>query len=95
MTTKTLASACTVILSMAGCGGKIRYPNYYTLEIPPPPRPAMSDARLPVTLAVRRFETPPYLRQGRIVYRPSSARNWFLRLSPVGGRSRRDGQRPR
>jgi ABC-type uncharacterized transport system auxiliary subunit len=29
----------------------------------------LSDAPLPATVAVRRFDTPSYLRQGRIVYR--------------------------
>ena len=79
MTTKTLVStsACAVALLMAGCGGKILYPNYYALEIPPAPSPACSDARLPATLAVRRFETPPYLRQGRIVYRQAPAEIGF------------------
>ncbi len=79
MNTKCLASAsaCAVTLLLAGCGGKILYPNYYALEIPPAPRPAVSDARLPATLAVRRFETPPYLRQGRIVYRQSPAEIGF------------------
>jgi len=58
MTTKTLIcmSACMVALLMAGCGGKIRYPHYYALDIPPAPSPAAADARLPATLAVRRFE---------------------------------------
>jgi uncharacterized lipoprotein YmbA len=60
---------CAVALLMAGCAGKIRYPSYYALQVAPAPRPSVSDARLPGTLAVRRFETPPYLRQGRIVYR--------------------------
>jgi ABC-type uncharacterized transport system auxiliary subunit len=64
-------SACAVTLLMAGCAGKIRYPNYYALEVAPAPRPPASDARLPGTLAVRRFGAPPYLRQGRIVYRPA------------------------
>jgi len=73
MTRKTLAStsACAVMLLMAGCGGGVLYPKYYDLEIPPAPRPALSWKRLPVTVAVRRFETLPYLRQGRIVYRQS------------------------
>lgn len=79
MTTKILVyvSACAVTLLMAGCGGKILYPKYYALEIPPTPRPALSteatnDARQKtVTVAVRQFETPPYLRRGRIVYRPA------------------------
>ena len=76
MTTKTLviASACAW---MAGCGGKILYPHYYALDIAPAPRPAVSDSRLPATLAVRRFETPPYLRQGRIVYRQGLAEIGF------------------
>ncbi len=72
MIKKTLMgmSACAVMLLTTGCGARVRYPSYYTLELPAaPPTPAMSAARLPATLAVRRFETPPYLRQGRIVYR--------------------------
>jgi uncharacterized lipoprotein YmbA len=79
MSAKTLvmASACTVTLLMAGCGGKIVYPQYYALEIPQAPRPAVSDARLPATLAVRRFEASPYLRQGRIVYRQAPAEIGF------------------
>ncbi|MGP8247877.1 MAG: ABC-type transport auxiliary lipoprotein family protein [Bryobacteraceae bacterium] len=70
-------SACMVALLMAGCGGKIRYPHYYALDIPPAPSPAATDARLPATLAVRRFEALPYLRQGRIVYRPGPAEIGF------------------
>lgn len=68
MTMKTL-TPCLLTLLLAGCGGKILYPKYYTLEIPPAPRPALSDLRGPATAAVRRFETPQYVRQGRIVYR--------------------------
>jgi len=62
-------SAFAAALLMAGCGGRIRYPSYYALEVPPTPRPSASDARLPGTLAVRRFEAAPSLRQGTIVYR--------------------------
>jgi uncharacterized lipoprotein YmbA len=71
MTTKTLASmsTCLVALLMPGCGGKVLYPNYYALDVAPAPRPVLSAARLPATVAVCQFETPPYLRQGRIVYR--------------------------
>lgn len=73
--TKTLASAVAwvAVLLLAACGGKVLYPSYYALEIPPPLKPALNDPRLPVTVAVRRFESPPYLRQGRIVYRPAPA----------------------
>lgn len=64
-----IAAACVLVLLMVDCGGKIRYPKYYTLSIAPAPKPLASDPRMPATLAVRRFETPAYLRQGRIVYR--------------------------
>ena len=79
MTAKTLGSmsACAMTLWMAGCGGKILYPQYYALDIPPAPSPAAADARLAATLAVRRFEALPYLRQGRIVYRPGPAEIGF------------------
>ena len=75
--TKTLASASVLTLLMAGCGGKILYPTYYALEIPSAPKPALSDARRPATLAVLRFESQQYLRQGRIVYRPAPAEIGF------------------
>jgi uncharacterized lipoprotein YmbA len=64
-----IAGACVIALLMIGCAGKIRYPKYYTLSITPMSKPALRDPRRPATLAVRRFETPVYLRQGRIVYR--------------------------
>jgi uncharacterized lipoprotein YmbA len=62
---------------MAGCGGKIVYPHYYALEIPSAPKPAEAGPRLPATVAVRRFETASYLRQGRIVYRQAPAEIGF------------------
>jgi uncharacterized lipoprotein YmbA len=76
MTPKTLVIASTCAW-LVGCGGKILYPHYYALDIAPAPRPAVSDSRLPGTLAVRRFETPSYLRQGRIVYRQGPAEIGF------------------
>jgi ABC-type uncharacterized transport system auxiliary subunit len=69
MRTNRPVLAGIVALLMTGCGGKIRYPSYYTLEIPSPPKPPAGDAIVAATVAVRRFETPPYLRQGRLVYR--------------------------
>jgi ABC-type uncharacterized transport system auxiliary subunit len=54
-----------------GClGGKVKYPTYYTLQVPPPPDPSPSQAARP-SLAVREFRSPAYLRQGPIVYRVS------------------------
>lgn len=74
MPVKALAIAvvCTFTLLICGCFGKTRFPNYYTLSIAPAVKPGPVSNRQPVaTLAVRRFETPPYIRQGRIVYRES------------------------
>jgi ABC-type uncharacterized transport system auxiliary subunit len=62
---------------MGGCGGKILYPHYYALDIPAAPSAVETGARAPATVAVRRFETPPYLRQGRIVYRPTATEIGF------------------
>jgi len=72
MTTKRLMTMCITLtaLLMSGCAGKVRYPNYYTLAIAPTQKPALNDAaRQSATVAVRPFNTPAYLRQGRIVYR--------------------------
>ena len=61
-------TACVAALMMAACGA-VRYPTYYALNVAPAPKPAADDGRRPVAVAVRRFETPDYIRQGRIVYR--------------------------
>jgi ABC-type uncharacterized transport system auxiliary subunit len=60
--------AALVILS--GCAGKIKYPNYYTLNLPAPPDPPAAE-NAHATLAIRQFRAPAYLRQGAIVYRTS------------------------
>jgi len=72
MTTKrlTMAYITLAMLLMSGCAGKVRYPDYYTLAMAPTQKPALNDAHeSATTVAVRRFDTPAYLRQGRIVYR--------------------------
>jgi len=71
MTTKLLATVYVTLMAliMSGCAGKVRYPNYYTLAVAPTQKPAPNDAHQSATVAVRRFDTPAYLRQGRIVYR--------------------------
>jgi ABC-type uncharacterized transport system auxiliary subunit len=63
----SLATVCALALLISGCG-RVKYPSYYTLSIAPELKPEVSSATRPVTVAVRQFETPAYLRQGRIVY---------------------------
>src|SRR6266446_4053190 len=74
LTTIVLSLAALVILS--GCGGKVRYPSYYTLNLPAPPDPPASE-NAHATLAIREFRAPAYLRQGTIVYKPSPERIGF------------------
>jgi ABC-type uncharacterized transport system auxiliary subunit len=57
-----------VSIAFVGCAGKVKYPTYYTLQVPPAP-PAGPDAR--TSVAVREFRAPGYLRQGALVYRAS------------------------
>jgi ABC-type uncharacterized transport system auxiliary subunit len=66
----------TIVLSLAGivilasCGGRVKYPNYYTLNLPAPPDPPPAENAHAV-VAVREFRAPAYLRQGAIVYKSS------------------------
>ena len=62
------AVAASIVLS--GCMGKVKYPNYYTLNVPPPPDPPAQGGTRP-SLAIRQFRSPVYLRQGAIVYKTS------------------------
>jgi len=68
VTKSVFCLAALVILT--GCAGKVRYPNYYTLNLPAPPDPPAAE-NAHATLAIREFRTPTYLRQGAIVYKTS------------------------
>jgi ABC-type uncharacterized transport system auxiliary subunit len=72
MRSLTNTTALTLaLLLLAGCGGKILYPKYYTMDLPAPPTNANANLQVHGTLAVRRFESAPYIRQKKIVYRPT------------------------
>ena len=62
-----LAVALAILPALAGCGG-VRYPKYYTLNLPPAPDPP-AEQGVRSSVAVREFQSPAYLRQGPIVYR--------------------------
>jgi len=64
-------SFCAALLLTAGCNGKVVQPHYYTLEMASTLPGAVSDRQVAATIAVSEFIAPPYLRQGRIVYRQS------------------------
>ena len=62
-----LALTLPLCLILAGCG-RMRYPSYYTLNLPAPPDPPAPE-NVRTSIAVREFQSPGYLRQGPIVYR--------------------------
>ncbi|HUL51965.1 MAG TPA: ABC-type transport auxiliary lipoprotein family protein [Opitutaceae bacterium] len=73
-----LALGIGVVAALAGLAGcaKIRYPNYYLLNVPAP-SPAGHTASLLGPVAVRHFASPAFLREGPIVYRESPERLAF------------------
>src|SRR6266853_4702666 len=69
-TLTTIVFSLTLLMILASCGGKVRYPNYYTLNLPAPPDPPAAE-NAHAAVAIREFRAPAYLRQGAIVYKPS------------------------
>ena len=61
----------TALASLVGCAGKIRYPNYYVLNLPAPVPAANPPATVLGSVAVREFDAPSFLRGGPIAYRES------------------------
>lgn len=64
-----LVFTLALLPALAGCG-KVKYPAYYTLNLPPAPDPPALETQ--TSIAVREFQAPGYLRQGPIVYRSSA-----------------------
>ncbi len=64
----SLALILAIVTALTGCGGKLKYPSYYTLNLPAPPDPPAAE-NVRTSIAVREFQSPGYLRQGPIVYR--------------------------
>jgi ABC-type uncharacterized transport system auxiliary subunit len=71
MKTKLIAISfvLAVLMILSGCV-RAKFPNYYALDVPPPPDPPAKKG-VRASLAVREFRSPTYLRQGAIVYKTS------------------------
>ena len=66
----TILFGIAALAILCGCGRGVKYPSYYTLQVPPPPDPPVAQG-VHASLAVREFREPSYLRQGAIVYKTS------------------------
>ncbi len=66
----TIVFSLVALVFLTSCGGRVRYPNYYTLNLPAPPDPPPAE-NVHAAVAIREFRAPAYLRQGAIVYKPS------------------------
>jgi uncharacterized lipoprotein YmbA len=74
MTSARLISAAVfagMFVMLTACSGKIHYPSYYVLNLPPPAPQAGQSRPLQGSAAVRQFSAPRFLRGGPIVYRQS------------------------
>lgn len=69
-TLTTIGFSLAALVILASCGGRVRYPSYYTLNLPTPPDPPAAD-NVRATVAIREFRAPAYLKQTAIVYKPS------------------------
>jgi cholesterol transport system auxiliary component len=69
-TVTTIVFSLAALVILASCGGRVRYPNYYTLNLPAPPDPPPAE-NVHAAVAIREFRAPAYLKQGAIVYKPS------------------------
>src|SRR5260370_6048640 len=65
-----LITSLAVSTVLLGCVGRVRYPTYYTLNVPTAPDPPAA-AGVRVSVAIREFRSPVYLREGPLVYRSS------------------------
>jgi ABC-type uncharacterized transport system auxiliary subunit len=65
--TMALVLMATLLPALSGCG-RVRYPAYYTLNLPAPPDPPAAE-NVRTSIAVRDFQSTGYLRQGPIIYR--------------------------
>jgi len=69
-TLKTIVFSLTALTILTSCAGRVRYPNYYTLNLAAPPDPPPAE-NVHAAVAIREFRAPAYLKQGAIVYKPS------------------------
>jgi uncharacterized lipoprotein YmbA len=71
MRKSTITALLIEFMALGGCA-KVRYPDYYTLNLPNPVSASRDSGPIQASVAVREFRAPQYLREGPIAYRPES-----------------------
>ena len=61
--------ATVALVSVTGCGGAIRYPGYYVLDVPAHVPASRQGKPILGPATVREFKAPAFLKQGPIAYR--------------------------
>jgi hypothetical protein len=79
----TLALLLSSLIILAGCCGKMRYPNYNTLNFLGAPDPPVAE-RAKATVAIREFRSPACLRRGSIVHQDEAALNTTIKEKSDG-----------
>jgi len=69
-TVTAIVFSLAALVILASCGGRVKYPNYYTLNLPAPPDPPPAE-NVHAAVEIREFRAPAHLKQGAIVYKPS------------------------
>jgi hypothetical protein len=62
MRESTIAARLIGFMALGGCA-KVRYPDYYVLNLPNPVSASRDSGPIPARIAVREFRAPPYLRR--------------------------------
>src|ERR1700727_3963114 len=75
--TVTIVLSLAALVILVGCGGRLRYPDYYTLNLPAPPDPLPVE-NVHATVAIHELRAPAYLRQGRFVKNQSQNKQHFI-----------------
>ena len=82
-TVTTIVFSLAALVILASCGGRVRYPNYYTLNLPAPPDPPAAE-NVHAAVAIREFSAPAVPEAGSHCVQTISGTNRLLCLPSLG-----------
>jgi len=83
-TVTLIVFSLAALVILVGCGGRVRYPNYYTINLPARRRIRLLQKNVHAAVAIREFRAPAYLRQGSDCVQTISRANRLFMLTIVG-----------